>query len=136
MLPCPICRDKVVAQYVPQSHLKLEWTRLMSPDASGLFCRSCVTQIPPEESKRGVSAGDIAHEPMQFITGVFKELQLRWVTGGKEMFAVLSEFRRLDCLLRREHSFSMITDLTYIIHPEATEKISKDATRRLQRCGA
>ena len=66
---------------------------LVFPDASDLFWGSCVTQVPSGELERDVE--DMSHEPLGFISGAFKRSQLRWPTVDKEVFAVVSTFRRL-----------------------------------------
>ena len=99
-----------------------------------MFWGSCVTQVPSEELERDVSVEEMHHEPLGFLSGVFKGSQLRWPTVDKEAFAVVSTFRRLAYLLWDGATiFCDHRNLAYILHPGAAgATTSKTAAQRLQ----
>ena len=72
---------------------------LMFPDASDLFWGCCLTQVPKEELVAGLSFMDMSHEPLTFLSGVFRGSQLCWPTVDKESFAILSAFQRVPYFL-------------------------------------
>ena len=74
------------------------------------------------------------HEPLGFVSGAFKNAQLRWPIVDKEAFAIVSTCRRMEYLLW--DGFVVYCDhrnLAYLFHPGATGvPPSKIATQRLQ----
>ena len=56
----------------------------MFPDASDEQWGSFLTQVPQMELDRGVPVEDMTHEPLGFLSGIFKGSQLGWVTVDKE----------------------------------------------------
>ena len=72
---------------------------LMFLDASDLFWGCCFTQVTKEELVAGLSFMGISHEPLAFLSGVFRGSQLCWPTVDKEPFAILSAFQRVLYLL-------------------------------------
>ena len=50
--------------------------RVMLPDASDLFWGCPLTQVSKEELVAGVSFMDMSHEPLPFLSGVFRASQL------------------------------------------------------------
>lgn len=66
----------------------------MVPDASDEHWGSFLTQVPQEELNRGIPVGDMAHEPLRFLSGAFKGSQQRWATVDKEGFAMVNTFKR------------------------------------------
>ena len=61
-------------------------------DASDLVWGSFLTQMSPTDfaSEKTVEEGH--HEPLGFLSGVFKGSQPRWSTVDKEGFAIVSTF--------------------------------------------
>ena len=62
---------------------------LTFPDASDLLWGCCLTQVPKEVLVAGLSFMDMSHEPLAFLSGVFRGSQLCWPTVDKESFAIL-----------------------------------------------
>ena len=89
----------LVAHAVALSHTKPGWTVLMFPDASDEHWASFLTQVHQEELDRGVPVEDLTHEPLGFLSGIFRGSQQRWATADKEGFAMVSTFRRLEYVL-------------------------------------
>ena len=72
---------------------------LMFPGASYLFWGGFLTQVPEEYLVSGIPVVDMAHEPLGFVSGGFKESQLSWAVVDKEVCAILSVCRRLSYCL-------------------------------------
>ena len=51
-----------------------------------------MTQVPKEELMAGLSFMDMSHEPLAFLSGVFRGSQLCWHMANKESSAFLSAF--------------------------------------------
>ncbi|CAM9776668.1 unnamed protein product [Ascophyllum nodosum] len=106
---------------------------LMFPDASDLFWGCCLTQVPKEELVAGSSFMDLSHEPLAFLSGVFRGSQLCWPTVDKESFANVSAFQRVPYLLWDVSN--IICDhrnLTYIFSSQSCGVTSsKAASQRL-----
>lgn len=93
-----------------------------------------MTHVPSGELDQDVSVDDMYHEPSGFISGAFKESQLRWLTVDKEASAVVCIFRRLMYLVwDGAVIFCYHQTLAHILHPGANEpSMSKAANQRLQ----
>ena len=106
---------------------------LMFPDASDLFWGCCLTQVPKEELVAGLSLMDMSHEPLAFLSGVFRGSQLCWPTVDKESFAILSAFQRVPYLLwDGSNIFCDHRNLAYIFTPQSCSvTLSKAAPQRL-----
>ena len=106
---------------------------LMFPDASDLFWGCCLTQVPKEELVAGLSFMDMSHEPLAFLSGVFRGSQLCWPTVDKESFAILSAFQRVPYLLwDGSNIFCDHRNLAYIFSPQSCGvALSKAASQRL-----
>ena len=126
--------QELVAQAVTLSHPRDGYAVLMFPDASDEFWGSFVTQVPQNEVNAGIAVEDMTHEPLGFLSGVFRGSQLRWATVDKEGYAIVSTFHRLEYLMWG--GVQIYTDhrnLAYIFHPEAcVSSVSKAATQRLE----
>ena len=48
----------------------------MFPDVSELFWGCCLTQVPKEELVAGLYFMDMSHEPLAFLSSMFRESQL------------------------------------------------------------
>ena len=79
---------------------------LMFPDASDLFWGRCLTQVPKEELVAGLSFMDMSHEPLAFLSDMFRGSQLCWPTVDKESFTILSACR--TCCGMARTSFAII----------------------------
>ena len=106
---------------------------LMFPDASDLFCVCCLTQVPKEELVAGLSLMDMSHEPLAFLSGVFRGSQLCCPTVDKETFAILNAFQRGPYLLW--DGLNTVCDhrnLAYIFSPQSCGvTLSKATSQRL-----
>ena len=124
----------LVAQAVNLSHPREGYAVLMFPDASDEFWGSFVTQVPQEEVDAGIAVEDMTHEPLGFLSGVFRGSQLRWATVDKEGFALVSTFHRLEYLMwGGVRIYTDHRNLAYIFNPEAcVSSVSKAATQRIE----
>ena len=107
---------------------------LMFPDASDLFWGCCLTEVPKEELVAGLSFIDMSHEPLAFLSGVFRGSQLCWPTVDKESFGILSAFQRAPYLLSDGSSIfcDHHRNLAYIFSPQSCgETLSKAASQHL-----
>ena len=106
---------------------------LMFPDASDLFWGCCLTQVPKEKLVAGLSFMDMSHEPLAFLSGVFRGSQLCWPTVHKKSFAILSAFQRVPYLLwDGSKIFFDHRNLVYISSPQSCGvTLSKAASQRL-----
>ena len=105
----------------------------MLMDASDLFWGCCLTQLPKEELVAGLSFMDMSHEPLAFLSGMFRRSQLCWPTVDKESFAILSAFQRVPYLLwDGSNIFCDHHNLAYIFSPQSCGMtLSKAALQRL-----
>ena len=105
----------------------------MPPDASDLFLRCCLTQVPKEELVAGLSFMDMSHEPLAFLSGIFRGSQLCWPTVDKESSSILSAFQRVPYLLwDGSNIFCDHRNLAYIFSPQTCGvMLSKVASQRL-----
>ena len=105
---------------------------LMFPDASDRFGGCCLTQMPKEELVAGLPFMDMSHEPLAFLSGVFRGSQLCWPSVDKEFFAILSAFQRVPLLLwDGSNVFCDHRNLPYIFSPQSCGvTLSKAASQR------
>ena len=85
-----------IAKAVPVYYPKEGYRVLVFTDASDLFWGGCVTQVPEEEFSQGLTADDMSHEPLGFVSGAFKNAQVRWPIIDKEAFAIISTCKRME----------------------------------------
>ena len=74
---------------------ELPRARIFCDDERDNVRGSCITQVPTVELKGSVSISDMSHEPVGFLSGLFKGSQQRWGNVGKEGFAIVSTFKWL-----------------------------------------
>ena len=72
---------------------------MMFPDATDLFWRGFLAQVPEEDLVSGIPVVNMAHETLGFVRGGFKGSQLSWTVVDKETCAILSVCRQLSYLL-------------------------------------
>ena len=106
---------------------------LMFPDASDLFWVGCLTRVPKEELVEGLSFMDMSHDPLAFLSSVFRGSQRCWPTVDKEPFAILSAFQRVPYLLwDGSDIFRGHRNLAYIFRPQPCGvTLSKAVSQRL-----
>ena len=106
---------------------------LMFPNASDLFWGCCFTQVLKEELVAGLSFMDRNHEPLDFLSGVFRGSQLCWPMVDKEPFVILNAFQRVLYLLwDGSNIFGSHRNLAYIFSPQSCGvTLSKTASQRL-----
>ena len=75
------------------------WKVLMFPHVSDLFWGSFFTQVSPADFASETTVEEWHHEPLGFLSGVFKGSQLRLPPVEKEDLAIVRTFQRLDYLL-------------------------------------
>ena len=90
--------------------------------------------MPEEEFRRGVALKNMSHEPLAFLSGSFKDSQLRWASVDKEGFASVNTFRRLEYLVcGGVHIFTDHRNLTCIFNPDAcVTSVTKAMAQRLK----
>ena len=128
------CIRAALLQAVQLSHLKSTHTVNVFSDASDTAWAVVVTQTPPDQDSLAIIDRD--HEPLAFLSSVFKGSQVRWPTVEKEAFAVVEGISRLEYLLIRERGFHLYTDhhnLTYIFRPQALGVSKRSSLDRLAR---
>ena len=111
-----------VANAVKLAHVRDEATLCLFTDASDLFFGAILTQIPAEAFDANGDPNDWPHEPLGFISGAFKQAQLRWSVCDKEGYAIKVACEKFTHLLNRERGFVLFTDLrnlTFIFNPRA-----------------
>jgi hypothetical protein len=94
-------------------------------DASDRFYAGLATQIDEEQLDLPMEEQD--HQPLAFLSGEFKDAQLRWTVSEKEGIAIVDTVTKVDYLLLSHDEFSILSDhlnLTYIYNP-----LSADPTR-------
>lgn len=106
----------------------------MFSDASDYWWGSVLAQMLQAEFDRSIAVEDMSHEPLRFLSGVFRELQPRWPTVDEQALGILSTFRRLEYLLRTGGSiFTHHRNLVYNFDREAWKSdVSKTAAHRLE----
>jgi hypothetical protein len=124
----------VLCRSVQLSHLKDSYTVNFFSDASDAAWAVVVTQTPPGQDTTSIIDRD--HEPLAFVSSVFKGSQVRWPTVEKEAYAVVEGIARLEYLLYRERGFQLYTDhhnLTYIFRPQSFGVSKRSSLDRLAR---
>ena len=106
---------------------------VMFPDASDLFLGCCLTQVPKEELVAGLSFMNLSHEPLAFLSGVFRRSHLCCPMVYKESFAILSDFQCVPYLLwDGSNIFCDHRFLAYGFSPQSCGvTLSKAASQRL-----
>ena len=106
-----------VANAVKLAHVRDDATLCLFTDASDLFFGAILTQIPAEVFDADGDPNAWPHEPLGFLSGAFKNAQLRWSVCDKEGYAIKIACEKFTHLLIRERGFVLFTDhrnLTYI----------------------
>ncbi|CEO98733.1 Reverse transcriptase domain-containing protein [Plasmodiophora brassicae] len=109
---------EILANLMTTAHPKDGWIVCMFPDASNQFWSVFLTQIPYSDLVK--SYDEQQHEPLAFISGSFKDNQLRWATIEKEAFAIVEGCFRLKHFLYTSLPFRIFTDhrnLAFILDP-------------------
>lgn len=91
-------RDCSLSHQVQLYRLTADRRVLIFPDASILFCMSCVARLLSYKMDDSLPVGDMSHQPFG-CNGAFMNSELRRSTSDKETFAVLNTFKRLHYLL-------------------------------------
>ena len=122
---------------VRNAHPREDRVLCLFPDASYEFWGSILTQVPKEDITGNKPIHEWDHEPLAFLSGVFRGAQLRWGVPDKEGFAIKESCARLSHLLVRRGGFRMFTDhrnLRYIFNPVGVvSQVSKPQADRLER---
>jgi hypothetical protein len=87
-------------------------------DASQDYWSAIATQVPRQDLD--LPRASQRHEPLAFLSGVFKGAMRRRAIVEKEAYAIIASCTRLDWLLHRPDGFSLFTDhhnLIYVFHP-------------------
>jgi uncharacterized membrane protein YgcG len=122
---------------VCNAHPREDHVLCLFPDASYEFWGSILTQVPKEDITGDKPIAQWSHEPLAFLSGVFRGAQLRWGIPDKEGFAIKESCTRLAHLLVRRGGFRMFTDhrnLRYIFNPVGVvSQVTKPQADRLER---
>jgi hypothetical protein len=77
------------------------------------------------------------HQPLAFLSGEFKDAQLRWIVPEKEDFAIVDTVTEVDYLLLSHDEFSILSDhlnLTYIYNPLSVDPtLARHVVHKLKR---
>lgn len=95
----------------------------------------CVTQMSEDVNADGGPVEHMSHEPLGYVSGVFKNSQFNWPTVDKEGYAMVATFQRLEYLLWRGVSlFCDYCNLAYIFNLEEFKGmvVSKTTSQRLE----
>lgn len=79
----------------------------------------------------------MSHESLGFLSGMFRNSQLRWATVVKEAFAILSTCPRLEYLLWNAVRifFTHRSNLAYMRDPERTCRLCRKLQLKVWRVG-
>jgi transposase InsO family protein len=104
-------------------------------DASREGWGALLTQLLGEHLSKPVA--EQPHQPLAFLSGIFRGSQLNWSTVDKEAFAVKESCEKLTHVLERERGFRIFTDhlnLKYIFAPtEVVSAVPRTTAERLER---
>ena len=129
--------SKRVAEAVENAHPRADAVVCLFPDASEKFWGSILTQVSKEDVASNKPVHEWNHEPLAFLSGVFKGAAARWGIPDKEGFAIKESCTRLSHLLVRDGGFRIFTDhrnLRYIFNPlGVVSAVSKPQADRLER---
>jgi RNase H-like domain found in reverse transcriptase len=104
-------------------------------DACDCFHSGLVIQIDEEQLYPPTEEQD--HQPLAFLSGEFKDSQLRWTVPEKEGFVIVDTVTKMDYLLLSHDEFSILSDhlnLTYIYNPlSADPTLARHVVHKLQR---
>ncbi len=99
-------------------------------DASELFWGLMLSQLPKPELSNALRSS--RHEPLAFLSGNFRENQLRWPIVDKEGYAVIQLYKVYHLIYgRRLHIFTDHRNLKYI-WGAIPSTVSKATSQRLQ----
>jgi transposase InsO family protein len=126
-----------IANAVKLAHVRDEATLCLFTDASDLFFGAILTQIPADVFDATGDPNEWPHEPLGFISGAFRNAQLRWSVCDKEGYAIKIACEKFTHLLIRERGFILFTDhrnLTFIFNPRGqVASVAKPQADRLER---
>ena len=91
-----------VANAVKLAHVRDDATLCLFTDASDLFFGAVLTQISADVFDAEDDLNTWPHEPLGFISGAFKNAQLRWSVCDKEGYAIKIACEKFSHLLIRE----------------------------------
>ena len=117
------------------AHPRSDYEFCLFTDSSDLGWGAALTQVPPEDLLLPVY--DQRHEPLAFLSGVFRGSSSRWAIIDKECYPIIEALTRLEYLVLRPRGVRIFTDhrnLTYLLSPDPTVK--KPTAARLQRWAA
>jgi RNase H-like domain found in reverse transcriptase len=104
-------------------------------DGSDRFCAGLVTQV--DEEQLDIPMDEQDHQPLAFLSGEFKDAQLRWTVSEKEGFAIIDTVTKVDYLSLSHDEFSILSDhlnLTYIYNPlSADPTLARHVVHKVQR---
>lgn len=104
-------------------------------DASDTHFAVVVTQCSEDELK--LPHKEQKHAPLFFLSGAFKDAQLRWHVSSKESYPILFSFDRMSWLFhghpREVHVFCDHQNLVTIMDPGGNQVVNKNTLSRLYR---
>ena len=129
---------QAVAACVTNAHPDEDKEFCLFTDASEDSWGAVLTQVPAAEyADPNLSWDQYSHEPLAFLSGVFRGSELRWAIPDKEAYAIYNSCKRLAYLLVRRRGFHVYTDhrnLVYIFNPAGSNThLGKPAADRLER---
>jgi hypothetical protein len=86
---------------------------ILMTDASDSHYSIMISQTAKEE--REMPVHERAHAPLMFISGGFKENQVRWHTIDKELFPIYAACKKFQCLLETERPIEIYSDNNSVV---------------------
>ena len=120
-----------VAEAVKLSHPKADYEFHLFSDASDTGWGVMLTQTPPEDVHSGKPVEDWRHEPLAFLSGLFRGASANWSTVEQEAFALVQGCAKLEYMIVRQKPVNLWTDsktLSYIMSPEGRPASTTRAT--------
>ena len=127
-----------VAHAVTNAHPDDDKEMCLWTDASSTGWGAVLTQVSTEEYNDPLLTwAEWKHEPLAFLSGVFRGSSARWAIPDKEAYSIWASCKRLTHFLVRRKGFHIFTDhrnLTYIFDPLGrSPNLGRPAADRLQR---
>jgi RNase H-like domain found in reverse transcriptase/Reverse transcriptase (RNA-dependent DNA polymerase) len=92
-------------------------------DASDYGWSVIVTRVKEWEDEM-FKPGDHDHQPLVFLSGLFKDAQLNWTVGEKEAFPIIAALEKVDYLLIRSKPFRLFCDHSNLVDIFAPDRVT------------
>lgn len=126
---------RALENQVTLAHVDFTKRLCVFTDASDLTWAGVVTQVSCEDLSLPIQ--DQHHEALAFLSGHFRDAELRWSTIEKEAYAIMATVERMHWLLATHRGFDLYTDhnnLVFLFDPTAVvADISQTTLRKVLR---